>query len=99
MPGKPKRSRSASTSGVITPRFSATIGSVPSARSTASKNAAPGPFTQRPSHGRGLGGRDLPVRLEAAEVIDAHEVDEGRAPRGSARSTSGSRSSRITAQR
>ena len=49
MPGKPYRSRSASTSGVMTPRSSATIGSSPRAASSASKNAAPGPFTHRPS--------------------------------------------------
>ena len=48
MPGRPSPSRSASTSGVMTPRSSATIGSSPSAARTASKSAAPGPFTQRP---------------------------------------------------
>ena len=40
--------RSASTSGVITPRSSAMIGSLPSAALIASKSAAPGPLTQRP---------------------------------------------------
>ena len=48
MPGKPNRVRSASTSGVMTPRSSAMIGSLPSAALIASKSAAPGPFTQRP---------------------------------------------------
>ncbi len=49
MPGKPKRSRSASTSGVMTPRSSATIGSSPNARRSASKKPPPGPFAHRPS--------------------------------------------------
>ena len=48
MPGKANCVRSASTSGVMTPRSSAMIGSLPSAALTAWKNAAPGPFTQRP---------------------------------------------------
>ena len=48
-PGSRSASRSASTSGVMTPRSSATIGRSPSASRSASKKAAPGPFTQRPS--------------------------------------------------
>ncbi len=48
MPGQPNRRRSASTSAVMTPRFSATKGSLPSSSCMASKTAAPGPFTHRP---------------------------------------------------
>ena len=50
MPGNPNRSRRDSTSGVMTPRFSATKGrrSVFNADCTASKSAAPGPFTHSP---------------------------------------------------
>ena len=77
MPGKPKRSRSASTSGVMTPRSSATIGSSPEGGlRSASKKAAPGPLHPPPVD-RGLRvPRHLPVRLEAAEVVEPHEVDE-----------------------
>ena len=48
MPGYPNFARSASTSGVIRPRFSATIGSGPSAAVIAVKSSSPGAFTQRP---------------------------------------------------
>ena len=48
MPGKPRRLRSAVTSGVIRPRSSAITGSGPSSASAASKTAAPGPGSQWP---------------------------------------------------
>ena len=77
MPGKPKRSRSASTSGVMTPRSSATIGSLSNARSERLEEAGPRPLRPPPvDRGRGVA-RHLPVRLEAAEVVEPHAVDEG----------------------
>ena len=77
MPGKPKPSRSASTSGVMTPRSSATIGSSPRAPRSASKKRRPGPLHPAAvDRGRRVP-RHLPVRLEAAEVVEAHEVHEG----------------------
>ena len=48
MPGKANWRRSATTSGVITPRSSAMMGSAPSSRAMASKSASPGPGSQRP---------------------------------------------------
>jgi hypothetical protein len=45
----------------MTPRSSATTGSGPSAACSASNRPCPGPGTQRPFDGGGLGGRDLPV--------------------------------------
>ncbi|MNL52898.1 hypothetical protein D3C87_1761070 [compost metagenome] len=48
MPGSAKRSRSSTTSGVITPRSSAMSGRLPSCSLRASNSAAPGPGTQRP---------------------------------------------------
>ena len=53
MPGKPSRSRSATTSGVIRPRSSAITGSGPSSASAASKTAAPGPGSHRPERASG----------------------------------------------
>ena len=76
MPGKPYRSRSASTSGVMTPRSSATIGSSPRAACSASKNAAPGPLHPPAVDGRRRAPRHLPVGLEAAEVVEPHGVHQ-----------------------
>ena len=49
---------------------------------------APGPGTQRPVTAVVAPGRDLPVAREAAEVVEAHYVDQLEAPGASARSTS-----------
>ena len=47
----------------------------------ASKMASPGPGSQAPSRAVVGVGRDRPVGLEAAEVINAHKVDKfGRRP-------------------
>ena len=91
IPGSPSSSRSRSTGGVITPRSSAISGSSPSSRAAASKTARPGPRRQRPRSGGVVARRDGPVGDEAAEVVDARQVDQLEASAGSARSTSGTR--------
>ena len=56
------------------------IGSGPRVGPMAPRRAAlPGPLTQRPRIAVSASRRDLPVRLEAAEVVDPHDVDESRA--------------------
>ena len=80
MPGKPRRSRSAITSGVIRPRSSAITGSGPSSASAASKTAAPGPGSQLPRPGVARALRDRPELGEAAEVVDAGQVEERERP-------------------
>ena len=73
MPGNPSSSRSAWTSGVITPRSSAITGSGPSSASAASKSARARarrpPSLARVSRPR----RHRPVAGEAAEVVDAEQ--------------------------
>ncbi len=76
MPGRPSASRSLVTGGVITPRSSATSGSSPSASRAASNGARP--RTALPGaleRVLGVGGHG-PVGDEAAEVVDAGEVEE-----------------------
>ena len=91
MPGKPSSTRSRSTGGVITPRFSATSGSGPSSRSAASKSAR-----ARPARASGRAGavrcpgRHRPVGDEAAEVVEPGERRRARTSGGGARPTSGS---------
>ena len=80
IPGKPRRSRSALTSGVIMPRSSAITGSGPSSASAASKTAAPGPGSQRPERASRARLRDRPELGEAAEVVDAGQVEERQRP-------------------
>ena len=48
MPGSPCVARSVSTSGVMKPRFSATIGSGPMAAVSASNRSPPGPRCHSP---------------------------------------------------
>ena len=77
-----------STSGVITPRSSAMIGSGPSAVGDGlEQRGARARRRQRPLIGGRLAGRDLPVAGEAAEVVDAHDVDQSRRCAACARST------------
>src|SRR5581483_11516051 len=58
MPGSPNSCRRASTSGVITPRFSTMMGRSPNSSRSTENNSAPGALTQRP----------------LTEVVDANEV-------------------------
>jgi hypothetical protein len=59
MPGAPMASRRATTSGVMTPRSSARMGTCPSPASSAANSSTPGPFFQVPTmaaRGRRRGG-------------------------------------------
>ena len=76
MPGKPSSRRRRTTGSVITPRSSATTASSPSSRSAARNTAAPGPRTPPAVLRGGLLRRHRPVGDEAAEVVDARQVDE-----------------------
>ena len=58
------------------PRSSAISGRSPSSRSTARKSSAPGPRPPASARRGRVPRRDRPVRDEAAEVVDAREVDE-----------------------
>ena len=68
--------RIASTSGVITPRFSATIGSSPNSSCQRLEQLHSRTLDPGAVHRRRLARRNLEVRLEAAEVVDAHHVEE-----------------------
>ena len=76
MPGRPNCCRSFSTGGVMTPRFSATIGSSPNAFCSADRKSSPGPLTQRPLNGGRFAGGNLPVRFKAAEMIESHHIEK-----------------------
>ena len=82
MPGKPSSSRSRTTGGVMTPRSSAMIGQVdPSARPRRVERRASRAADPAPRARVGGAARDRPVGDEAAEVVDAREVEEvERAP-------------------
>ena len=80
MPGRPSDSRRRVTAGVMTPRSSAITGSRPSSPSAASNGARPGPRAQRPPERVARAARDRPVGREAAEVVDAGEVEEVEGP-------------------
>ena len=82
---------SASTSGVMTPRFSATSGSGPSACcERLEQRARPGPAPTAPPRRSARAGRDLPERLEPAEVIEPHAVHERERARAGGRSRTAS---------
>ena len=72
--GKPESFAEASTSGVITPRFSATIGNSPSAAFQPLKQIAPGPFTHLPFTAVVAPRRDLLIRLKTAEMIQPDQI-------------------------
>ena len=78
MPGRRNWSRSAVTSGVISPRSSAMKGRAPSSFSTAAKNSAPGPRTHWPALRRRGSRRHVPGRRERAEMIQPDHVHVGQ---------------------
>ena len=60
----------------MTPRFSATIGSEPRRSRSAREERGARALHPAADHRGRLVSRHLPVRLEAAEVVEAHAVDE-----------------------
>src|SRR2546430_868194 len=70
MPGRPSSCRRRSTAGVISPRFSATSGTLPSSASRAQKSSAPGAAGGPPARRRVVGRRRAPLALEAHLVED-----------------------------
>ena len=88
MPGRPIARRSSCTSAVMKPRSSATSGSSPSAVADRVEQRVPGPGHPAPVHRGRLARGDLPVRREAAEVVEAHDVREAQVRAARARSTS-----------
>ncbi len=74
--GSEARERSRSTGGVITPRSSAIRGSLPSSARAASSGAPSGPRRQRPARASRASCGDRPVGDQAAEVVQAHDVEQ-----------------------
>src|SRR5215213_9354686 len=73
IPGKPNSSRNATTSGVITPRSSAMIGSSPSVLRIAVKSSFPGASTHWP---RSAVLSPPGISQHAAKVVHARDVDD-----------------------